>query len=150
MWFPIAYGGRFVNEAELKYITNELELLSVVWSTEHLKYYLLGSTFEFITDRTALLLALKSHRGNKSRQSRLTRLVDRLLPFSFSTRHLPGKEMGLTDLSRIPHLNLPPISQEDELFVVNRNLEFTFTLLNEERKHVISSNKNAPIGITRH
>ena len=34
------------------------------------------------------------------------------------------------------------------LFVVNRINEFTFTLLNEERKHKISTNQNAPFGHT--
>ena len=41
-WFPIAYASRFLNEAEIKYSTKELELLSVVWATNHFKYYLLG------------------------------------------------------------------------------------------------------------
>ena len=147
-WFPIAYASRFLNEAEMKYSTNELELLSVVWATNHFKYYLLGSKFELITDHTALLSALKPNRANKSRQSRLIRWVDKLLPFTFSIQHIPGKDMGFTDyLSRNPHLNPPPpISPEDELFVVNRIRDFTFTLLNEERKCKISTNKNAPFG----
>ena len=103
-WFPIAYASRFLNEAEMKYSTNELELLSVVWATNHFKYYLLGSKFELITDHTALLSALKPNRANRSRQSRLIRWVDKLLPYTFSTQHIPGKDMGFTDyLSRNPH-----------------------------------------------
>ena len=102
-WFPIAYASRFLNEAEMKYSTNELELLSVVWATHHFKYYLLGSKFELITDHTPLLSALKPNRANKSRQSRLTRWVDKLLPYTFTIKHLPGKDMGFTDyLSRNP------------------------------------------------
>ena len=65
-WFPIAYASRFLNEAEMKYSTNELKLLSVVWATNHFKYYLLGSKFELITDHTALLSALKPNRAKKS------------------------------------------------------------------------------------
>ena len=45
-WFPIAHASRFLNGAELKYSTNELELLSLVWATDHFKYYLLGSIFD--------------------------------------------------------------------------------------------------------
>ena len=58
--------------------------------------------------------------------------------------------MGFTDyLSRNPHQKPPPpISPGDELFVTNRIREFTFTLLNEERKHNISTNQNAPFGQT--
>ena len=131
----------------MKYSTNELELLSVVWSTNHFKYYLLGSKFEIITDHTALLSALKPNRANKSRQSRLIRWVDKLLPFTFSIQHIPGKDMGFTDyLSRNPHQKTPPISPDDELFVINRIREFTFTLLNEERKHSIWTNQIAPFG----
>ena len=128
----------------MKYSTNELELLSVVWATNHFKYYLLGSKFELITDHTALLSALKPNRANKSRQSRLIRWVDKLLPYTFSIQHIPGKDMGFTDyLSRNPHQKPPPISPDDGLFVINRIREFAFTLLNEERKHNISTNQIA-------
>ena len=103
-----------------------------------------------MTDHTALLSALKPNRANKSRQSRLIRWVDKLLHYTFSIKHLPGKDMGFTDyLSRHPHQTPPPpISPDDELFVINRIKEFTFTLLNEERKHNISTNQNAPFGQT--
>ena len=131
----------------MKYSPNELEILSVVWATNHFKYYLLGSKFELITDHTALLSTLKSNRANKSRQSPLIRWVDKLLPFTFSIQHIPGKDMGFTDyLSRNPHQKPPPISPDDELFVINRIREFTFTLLNEERKHNILTNHIAPFG----
>ena len=146
-WFPIAYASRFLNEADLKNSTKELELHSVVWATDHFKYYLLGSKFELITDHTALLSPLKPNRANKSRQSRFSRWVDKLLPYTFTINHLPVKDMGFTDyLSRNPHLNPPPISADDEIFVINRINEFTFTLLNEERKHKISTNQITPTG----
>ena len=107
-WFPIVYANRFLNEAEIKYSTNELELLSVVWATNHFKYYLLGSKFELITDHSALLSALNPNRADKSRQSRLIRWVDKLLPYTFSVKHLPGKDKGFTDyLSRKPHQKTP-------------------------------------------
>ena len=57
--------------------------------------------------------------------------------------------MGFTDYpSRNPHQTPPPISPDDELFVINRIRELTFTLLNEERKHNTSTNQNAPFGKT--
>ena len=77
-WFPIAYASRFLNPAEQKYSTNELESLAVVWAIEHFRYYLYGSEFTIATDHQALLSALKSNRGNKSNYSRLTRWVDGL------------------------------------------------------------------------
>ena len=66
-WFPITYASRFSNTAEQKYGTIEIEFLAVVWATEHFRYYLYCSNFELVTDRKALLSALKANSGNKSR-----------------------------------------------------------------------------------
>ena len=41
---------------------------------------------------TALLSILKENRSNKSYNSRLTRWIDRLLPFQFDFEHLPGQK----------------------------------------------------------
>ena len=67
------YASRFLNTNEQKHSINELELLSVVWSIEHLKYYLYGSRFTLQTDHQALPSALKDNRGNKIYEIRLTR-----------------------------------------------------------------------------
>ena len=53
-------------------------------------------------------------------QSRLNRWVNRLLPFNFKIKHIPGKEMGFTDfLSRLPSGKALPTSHSDSEFVVN-------------------------------
>ena len=75
-WQPIAFASRFLNSCEQKYSTNELELLGVVWSCEHFRHYLLGSSFTVQTDHRALLSVLKENRANKTCQSRLTRWLD--------------------------------------------------------------------------
>ena len=101
-WHPIAYASRFLNSNEQKYSISDLQLLSLVWSLEHFKYYLYGSHFTLQTDQKALLSTVKDNRGNKTYQSRLTRWVDRLLPFNFS-EHIAGKNMGFADyFSRHP------------------------------------------------
>ena len=51
VWAPIAFASRFLNSAEIKYSTNELELLAIVWSCEHFRIYLLGTRFVILTDR---------------------------------------------------------------------------------------------------
>ena len=98
---------------------NELELLGVVWSVEHFKFYLYGKPFTVITDHRALLSIMRENRSNKSYNSRLTRWVDRLPPFDFSIDHLPGTKMGLVDyISRDPHQQAVNISAYDEQFIV--------------------------------
>ena len=115
----IAYASRFLNSLEEKYSVNELELLGVVWAIEHYKYYLYGKHFTVITDHQALISALNASVRSKTSQSRLTRWIDRLIPFHFDIKHLAGNKMGLIDyLSRNPvELAIPP-SEYDEEFVV--------------------------------
>ena len=62
---------------------------------------------------------MKAHRLNKSYNSRLTRWVDRLLPFQFDIEHLPGAKMGLVDyISRNPSQKVKKIFTYDKEFIV--------------------------------
>ena len=118
-WKTVAFASRFLNIAELKYSTNELELLGLVWSLDHFKNYLLGKQFSILADHKALKRALKDDKYTKTAQSRLTRWADKLLPFDFTVEHLPGKDMGFVDyLSR--HSSGEPVlvSLDDEKFVI--------------------------------
>ena len=118
-WVTIAFASRFLNNHESKYSTNELELLGVVWATEHFKNYLYGAEFEILTDHKALLSALNANQSNETLHSRLARWINRLLPFNFKIKHIPGKEMGFTDLlSRLPSGKALPTSHYDSEFVV--------------------------------
>ena len=115
----VAFASRFLNNTEERYSINELELLGVVWAIEYLKYYLFGKNFKVLTDHRALLSVLKSHRSNKSYNSRLTRWIDRLLPFDFNIEHIPGTRMGLVDyISRQLNQRAKSITHYDEEFMV--------------------------------
>ena len=115
----MAFASRFLNSVEDRYSINELEFLGVVWSVEDFKYYLYGKTFTVITDHRALLSIMTENRANKFYNSRLTRWVDRLLPFDFTVDHLPGSKMGLVDyISRDPQQKAVNISAYDEQFTV--------------------------------
>ena len=71
------------------------------------------------TDHKALVSDLDENRSNKTYQSRLTRWVDRLLPYQFKVVHIPGKDMVIVDyLSRDPNGKPWPESVLDEKFVV--------------------------------
>ena len=62
---------------------------------------------------------MKEQRSNKSYNSRLTRWVDRLLPFQFDIEHLPGAKMGLVDyIFRNPSQKAKKGSTYDDEFIV--------------------------------
>ena len=88
-------------------------------SVEYFKYYLFGKSFTIIADHRALLYIMKNHRSNKSYNSRLTRWVDRLLPFDFNIEHIPGAKMGLVDyISRQSNQEAKVTNKYDEEFAV--------------------------------
>ena len=74
-----------------------------MWAIEYFKNYVYGVPFKVVSDHKALMSVLKPNRGNKTFSSRLTRLVDRLLPFEFEVIHAAGRTLGMADyLSRHP------------------------------------------------
>ena len=102
-WKLISYASRFLTELEAKYSINELDFFAVVWAIEHFKNYVYGEKFGVVSDHKALQSVLKVNKGNKTFSSRLTRWVDRLLPFDFSVIHAPVRTIGLADyLSQHP------------------------------------------------
>ena len=74
VWEPTAFALSFLNNAEAKYKTNELELLAIVWACEDFRTYLLGNRFQVLTDHKAIILALNENYNNKSYQSRYLKL----------------------------------------------------------------------------
>ena len=66
VWDPTAFASRFLSNAEVKYSTNELELLAIVWACEHFRTYLLGTRFQVLTDHKAIITALNENYNNKS------------------------------------------------------------------------------------
>ena len=86
-----------------------------MWSVEYFKFYFFGKSVTIITDHRTLLSIMKEHRSNKSYNSRLTRLVDRLLPFDFNIEHITGAKMGLVDyISRQPNRKAKVTDKYDE------------------------------------
>ena len=118
-WHTVAFASRFLISVEDRYSINELELLGVVWSIEHFKYDLYDKPFKVITNHRALLSIMSENRASKSYNSRLTRWVDRLLPFDFTIDHLLGSKLGLVDyILRDPQQKAVNRSTYDEQFIV--------------------------------
>ena len=138
-WKPRAFKSRFLNSTEERYSVNELELLGIVWSIDYFKYYLYGKNFTAVTKHRALLSIPKEHRSNKSYNSRLSRWIDRLLPYNFTIEHMPGAKMGHVDyISRNPHARAKKISTYDEHFVVA-----TISIIRNSMKYLIINKQNA-------
>ena len=117
-WRPISFASRHLNDAEKKYSTNQLEMLAVVWGAEYFRNYVLGRKFLIVTDHKALVSLLNgNNKKNETMFSRLTRWLDRLIPFDFQVEHKPGAKIGLADyLSRHPSLDAKPVSNYDSMF----------------------------------
>ena len=145
LWVPISFVSRYLNAQEKKYSTNELELLAVVWAVDRYKHYLLGKPFIIATDHKVLTSALDGNKSNKTYESRLTRWVDRLLPYQFNIVHIPGRDMGIVDsLSRDPFNDPWPESELDEKFVVATINSFHEALdcMNSSLKEIGSLDRN--------
>ena len=73
---------------------------------------------------------MRENRANKSFNSRLTRWVDRLLPFDFTIDHLTGSKMGLVDY----------ISRDPKRFLLNVENYTDFAAANS----IIKQSSNTP------
>ena len=129
-WRPISFASRYLNEAEKKYSTNELEMLALVWGGEYFRNYVLVRIFSIVTDHKALVSLLNgNNKKNKTVFSILTRWLDRLIPFDFQVEHTPGAKIGLADyLSRHPSLDAKPVSNYDSMFTVAKISRIRSTL----------------------
>ena len=63
-WRPISFASLYLNDAEKRYSTNEVELLAVVWGAECFQNYILGWKIQVVTDHKALVSLLN---GNKKK-----------------------------------------------------------------------------------
>ena len=119
-WHPISFASRYLNPAEKKYSTNELELLAVVWATEHFRNYIYGRFLTVRSDHKAFFTLLNSSpKGNKTFFSQITRWYDRPVPYDFKVEHRQGAKMGMADyLSQFPSAEAPETSHYDENFTV--------------------------------
>ena len=86
-------------------------MLAVVWGAEYFQNYVLGRKFQVVTDHKELVSLLNgNNKKNKTMFSRITRTLDRLIPFDFEVEHTPGAKIGLADyLSRHPNSEAEPV-----------------------------------------
>ncbi len=99
---PVAYVSRSLTQTEERYAQIEKEALALTWACERLSVYLLGLRFHIETDHKPLV-SLFSRKLLDELLVRVQRFRMRLMRFSFSVSHVPGKDLAIADaLSRAP------------------------------------------------
>ena len=99
----IAYASVSLKPAETRYSTTEKEALAVVWAVRQFRHYLLGTTFEIITDHNALRW-LFTKQTNPT--PRISRWITTMMEYNFIISYRPGRVNQNADaLSRMNSLD---------------------------------------------
>ena len=94
---PIAYASFKFTETETRYSAIERELLAMVRGVEQFRPYLWGTEFVIRTDHKPLLWV----ETLKESSARVTKLKERLVPYTFQLQHVKGSQNVVADcLSR--------------------------------------------------
>ena len=103
-WVIISCGSRFCTAAEQRYHPIEGELLGVTWALQKTGYYTLGcEKLLVLVDHKPLIGLLQSRNLGEIDNPRLLHLVERLLRWKFSIKHIAGAQNFAPDaLSRYP------------------------------------------------
>ena len=98
----VAYISRAMTPTEQRYAQIEKEGLALTWACERLEDYLVGLHFHVETDHKPLVPLLSSKLLDEL-PLHIQRFRMRLMRFSFSITHVPGKNLSTADtLSRAP------------------------------------------------
>ncbi|XP_054281390.1 uncharacterized protein K02A2.6-like [Macrosteles quadrilineatus] len=101
-WKPISYISRTLSETERNYSNIEREALSLTWSCDKFKDYIVGEHITLETDHKPLVSILTTKEINDM-TPRLQRLRLRLMRYSYNVTYTPGKHLATADcLSRSP------------------------------------------------
>ena len=101
-WRPIAFQSRSMTPTEQRYSQIEKEALAATWACERFSHYLVGLPFRFETDHKPLVPLLSTKRLDEL-PPRIIRFRLRLMRYSFTIHHVPGKDLVTADaLSRVP------------------------------------------------
>ena len=111
-WRPVAYASRAMSPTEQRYAQIEKEALGITWASERFADYLIGLEFHIETDHKPLVPLLSS-RNLEDLPARVQRFRMRMMRFTYSISHVPGKSLYIADtLSRAPLVR--PLNREEE------------------------------------
>ena len=120
-WKPVVYASRSLTSTEQKYAQIEKESLGITWACERFREYLIGIKFRVETDHKPLV-SLLGEKNLEDLPARIQRFRMRLMQFTFSVTHIPGKDLTIADtLSRAPTTEASDADtqfyQDTEMFV---------------------------------
>ena len=102
---PIMFVSRALTPTEQRYATIEKEALAVTYAVEKFSQYLIGKDFHIEVDHKPLV-PLLGHKALSELPIRIQRMRMRLLRYSFTISHVPGKQLIVPDaLSRAPPIS---------------------------------------------
>ena len=123
---PVAYYSRTLSKPERKYAVTRKEMLAVVESLKHFRFYVLGRHFIVRSDHSALQWL----RNFKEPAGQVARWLERLAEYDFEIVHRAGKNHANADgLSRIP-TTIATVTDEEMWIAPALKTEFC----NEQRK----------------
>ena len=102
MWQPVAFASRSMTDTERRYSQIEKEALALVWACEKFGDYVIGKDITLETDHKPLV-PLLGKTNLDCLPPRVLRFRIRLMRFSYTITHIPGKQLYTADtLSRAP------------------------------------------------
>ncbi|XP_055615582.1 uncharacterized protein K02A2.6-like [Toxorhynchites rutilus septentrionalis] len=110
----VSFASKSLTETERRYCQTEKEALAIVWAVERFQFYLLGRSFDIMTDCKALafLFAIRSKPC-----ARIERWVLRLQTFDYRVIHIAGKENVADSFSRLAVQTPRPFDVNEEIMV---------------------------------
>jgi len=100
-WLPVTCASRTLTDVETRYSQLEREMLGIVFALTRFRQYVLGRFVEVYTDHKPLLSIIRKPFDDVP--PRLQRWLVSLMPYDYTLKHVPGKQLACTDtLSRAP------------------------------------------------
>ena len=114
-WKIVLAGSRFLSPTEQRYAPIEGEALAAAWGLEQTRYFTQGcDDLIVVTDHKPLVKILGDRTLDEITNSRIFRLKQRTMPWSFEIYHLPGKTNVAADAtSRHPSCKLHSSEMDD-------------------------------------
>ncbi len=124
---PVAYASRSLTTTEERYAQIEKEALATTWACEKFNDYVLGKDILIETDHKPLVPMLGSGKILDQLPPRIQRFTMRLMKYSYSICHRPGKELVVADaLSRAPSRKQP--TEENKSLLEDLNIYVAYIL----------------------